>query len=253
WGHMVGWKSYRDQWMSEGFAEFSVSLYIQYVLRDEKKFLSFWNTQRERITQPRPQTRDIKPYTIGPVTQGFRLSSGKTLAAYQFLVYPKGAYILHMLRQLMYDSRKDGDKRFIVMMQDFIKSHYNQDVSTEDLKRTIEKHMTREMDVDRNGRMDWFFDQWVYGTDIPSYKFEYQITGDTISGRVTQSGVSKDFRMPVPVYIDLGKGWVRFGAATMIGNSSVELKDVKLPGPAKRAALCVFNDVLALSIDNSKR
>jgi aminopeptidase N len=23
WGHAVGWKSYRDQWMSEGFAEFS--------------------------------------------------------------------------------------------------------------------------------------------------------------------------------------------------------------------------------------
>ena len=22
WGHIVGWKSYRDQWMSEGFSEF---------------------------------------------------------------------------------------------------------------------------------------------------------------------------------------------------------------------------------------
>jgi len=32
------------------------------------------------------------------VTQGIRLSSGKTRAAYQFLVYPKGAFILHMIR-----------------------------------------------------------------------------------------------------------------------------------------------------------
>lgn len=251
WGHMVGWKSYRDQWMSEGFAEFSVSLYIQHVLRDEKKFLTFWNSQRDQITQARPQTRDIKPYTVGPVTQGFRLNSGKTPAAYQFLVYPKGAYILHMLRQLMSDSGQDSD--FMKMMQDFIKSHYNQDVSTEDLKRTVEKHMTKQMDVDKNGSMDWFFNQWVYGTEIPSYKFEYQITGDTISGRVTQSGVSKDFRMPVPVYIDLGKGWIRLGAATIVGNSSVELKDVKMPGPAKRAAICAFKDVLALNIDNVKR
>ncbi|MCA1614208.1 MAG: carboxypeptidase regulatory-like domain-containing protein [Acidobacteria bacterium] len=27
WGHTVGWTSYRDQWMSEGFAQFSTSLY----------------------------------------------------------------------------------------------------------------------------------------------------------------------------------------------------------------------------------
>ncbi|HEY3026066.1 MAG TPA: carboxypeptidase regulatory-like domain-containing protein [Pyrinomonadaceae bacterium] len=253
WGHMVGWKSYRDQWMSEGFAEFSVSLYIQYILRDEKKYVDFWNTQRDRITQARPQTHDIKPYTVGPVTQGSRLSGGKTMAAYQFLVYPKGAYILHMLRQMMFDSRKDGDKRFMAMMQDFIKSHYNEDVSTEDLKRTVEKHMTKQMDLDNNGRMDWFFNQWVYGTEIPSYKFEYQITGNTLSGRITQSGVSEDFRMLVPIYLDLGKGWSRLGSATLVGNSSLDLKDVKLPAPAKRAALCAMNDVLALSINNTRQ
>ena len=33
WGHIIGWKSYRDQWMSEGFAEFSTSLYAQTVRR----------------------------------------------------------------------------------------------------------------------------------------------------------------------------------------------------------------------------
>jgi hypothetical protein len=54
WGHMVGWKSYHDQWMSEGFAEFSASLYVQQVIRDEHKFLEFWNDQRELITQARP-------------------------------------------------------------------------------------------------------------------------------------------------------------------------------------------------------
>ena len=29
WGHLVGWKSYHDQWMSEGFAQFSGDLYVQ--------------------------------------------------------------------------------------------------------------------------------------------------------------------------------------------------------------------------------
>ena len=88
WGHMVGWKSYHDQWMSEGFAEFSASLYVQQVLRDEHRYIDFWNKQRDRITQSSPGTHDLKPYTVGPVTQGSRLRSGKTGAAYQFLVYP---------------------------------------------------------------------------------------------------------------------------------------------------------------------
>jgi hypothetical protein len=38
WGQIIGWKSYRDQWMSEGFAEFSTSLYVQYVRKDMAKF-----------------------------------------------------------------------------------------------------------------------------------------------------------------------------------------------------------------------
>lgn len=253
WGHLVGWKSYRDQWMSEGFAEFSASLYIQIALRDEGKFIDFWKEQRDQITLSRPQTNDIKPYTVGPVTQGRRLRSGKTGAAYQFLVYPKGAFILHMLRQMMKDQNQGGDKRFIAMMHDFIKSHHNQDVSTEDLKRIVEKHMTKEMDLTGNKRMDWFFDQWVYGTEMPSYQFDYQIGSDgALTGKITQSGVSPKFMMPVPVYVDYGKGWVRLGVAAIAGNSTVDLGKVPLPKGVKRASICAMHDVLALKIQNNK-
>lgn len=255
WGHLVGWKTYHDQWMSEGFAEFSAALFIQFAMRDERKFLDFWNEQRDRITQARPATHDLKPYTVGPVTQGFRLSNGKTYATYQFLVYPKGAYILHMLRQMMFEPANGGEKQFIAMMQDFIKSHYNEDVSTEDLKRTVEKFMTKQMDLDGNRKMDWFFNGYVYGTEIPTYRFEYQLAngGATISGRITQSGVSDNFKMLVPIYVDYGKGFTKLGAATMVGNTSVDLKDIKLPTPAKRAAACAFADVLALNIQNESR
>lgn len=254
WGHLVGWKSYRDQWMSEGFAEFSASLYVQFVLRDEARYLKFWNDQRDLITQARPQTMDKRPYSVGPLTQGYRLNSGKTGGVARFMIYPKGAYVLHMLRQMMYDPRKGGDQQFIAMMQDFIKSHYNEDVSTEDLKRIVEKHMTPQMNLDGNGRMDWYFDEWIYGTEMPSYQFDYTLAPDgmTLSGRVTESGVSDKFKMIIPVYVDYGKGWVRLGAATIKGNASVELKDIKLPQPAKRAMICAMADVLALKIENKK-
>ncbi|HEV3471522.1 MAG TPA: carboxypeptidase regulatory-like domain-containing protein [Pyrinomonadaceae bacterium] len=252
WGHLVGWKSYRDQWMSEGFAVFSSSLFVQHTNKDLSDFISFWEKERQLIVESRPQTRDRKPYAVGPLTQGYRLNSGKTGNVARFMIYPKGAYVLHMLRMMMWE-QKTGDQRFIAMMKDFIKTHHNRDVSTEDFKRAVEKHMTPQMDLDGNRRMDWFFNQWVYGTEMPAYRFEYQISGDTLTGRVTQAGVSDNFRMLVPVYADFGRGWARLGSATMIGNSSVDLGPLKLPQAPKKAAVAALRDVLATSYESSKK
>ena len=33
------------------------------------------------------------------------------------------------------------------------------------------------MDLDGSHRMDWFFNQYVYGTDLPSYHFDSQVHG----------------------------------------------------------------------------
>jgi Carboxypeptidase regulatory-like domain/Peptidase family M1 domain len=253
WGHVVGWDSYHDQWMSEGFAEFSASLYVQFIRRDIGKFHEFWNNQRDLIITARPATRGKKPYTVGPVTQGYRLNSGRTGNIAQFMIYPKGAYILQMIRMMFYSS-KDGDQRFQAMMHDFVKTYFNRDISTEDFKHMVEKHMSADMDLDGNGRLDWFFNDWVYGTEIPSYRFEYQLGADgaSLSGQITQSGVSKNFKMMVPIYLDFGKGWTKIGSVTLIGNNTFDLKDIKLPAPAKRAAICALDDILALSIQNGK-
>jgi hypothetical protein len=252
WGHVIGWDSYRDQWMSEGFAEFSASLYAQFTRNDINKFIDFWEDQRQLITQARPQTRDHKPYTVGPVTQGYRLNSGKTGNIARFMIYPKGAFILHMLRMMMWE-RQSGDANFQKMMQDFVQTYYNKNVSTEDFKSIVEKHMTPAMDVEGNGRMDWFFNEWVYGTEMPTYRLEYSMQGDTLTGRITQSGVSDNFTMLVPLYLDFGKGWQRIGSATIRGNKSVDIGQIKLPQAPKRAALCAYKDVLALGYENEKK
>jgi Carboxypeptidase regulatory-like domain/Peptidase family M1 domain len=251
WGHVIGWDSYRDQWMSEGFAQFSSSLYVQFI-RGNDKFLDFWEELRHQIVDSSPLTKDRKPYTVGPVTQGYRLNSGKTGAIAQNLIYPKGAYILHMLRMMMYNPRDGGDKRFQDMMKDFVKTYYNQPVSTEKFKAIVEKHMTDEMDFG-NHKMDWFFNQWVYGTEVPAYRLEYKVSSDGVmSGKISQSGVSDNFVMIVPIYVDMGKGWARLGSARLMGNSTVEITGVKLPAVPKRVAVAAMNDVLATSIENSK-
>lgn len=245
WGHVIGWESYRDQWMSEGFAEFSASLWVER-LKGPVKFAEFWEDHRKQIVQATRATEGKAPYTLGPVTQGFRLSSAKTGGAYRFLVYPKGAYILHMLRMLMFDP-KTGDVAFQAMMKDFIQANYNTDVSTEDFHQIVAKHITPSMNLDGTGRMDWFFDQWIYGTDVPTYAFEYSLREEggktVIAGKITQSGVSDGFRMQVPVYLDFGKGWLRLGTVPMTGNSSKDFT-VPLPQKPKRATINAQSDVL---------
>ena len=249
WGHTVTWSSYRDQWMSEGFAEFSASLFIQLVQKNNSEFIKFWNDERELLTQTNRE--GFRAIDIGPVTQGYRLASGKTgLNVPRYLIYPKGAYILHMIRMMMWSS-KTADTDFKAMMQDFVKTYANRPASTEDFKAMVEKHMTPGMDVKGNHSMDWYFNEYVYGTALPSYKLDYsfdQAGGQsTLSLKITQSGVDEQFTMLVPLYLELGNGRImRLGSAAITGNRTIEQK-VPLAGlkeKPKRAMLNYFNDVL---------
>ncbi|MEK6286755.1 MAG: hypothetical protein AABO57_13535, partial [Acidobacteriota bacterium] len=180
---------------------------------------------------------------------GLRLNTFKTPGGYR-LVYPKGGYILHMLRAIMYDN-KTGDQRFIDMMHDFVKTHFNQNASTESFKRVVEKHMKPNMDLDGNKRMDWFFNEWVYGTELPRYRLEYTLATETdgkilLKLTVSQSGVSENFKMLVPIYLDFDGKWMRLGEARITGNSTTPEFRVKLPQRPKRVGLNAFHDVLAV-------
>jgi hypothetical protein len=156
--------------MSEGFAEFSTSLYVQYVKKDTAKFLQFWEDHRKQIVESSPATNGRKPYTVGPVTQGYRLNSAKTGNIARFMIYPKGAFILHMIRMMMYDNRGGTrDNRFAKMMQDFLAAHYNSDISTEDFKKAVEASMTPAMNIDKereNGLVFRRVGLWIRDADV---------------------------------------------------------------------------------------
>lgn len=247
WGHAVGWSSYHDQWLSEGFAEFSAGLFLQQGVGGDwrKDYIDFWERLRKRVLDKNQY--GLAPNDAGPIWLGLRLISVKQPDGYQNVTYPKGAYILGMLRSMMYSSQ-DGDKQFIEMMHDFVDTHRQKAASTEDFKQIAEKHMTKAMDLDGNHRLDWFFSEWVYGTQIPRYKFEYQ-TSPAEGGKsklhmtITQSEVDQNFAMMVPVFADFGKGMGRLGQITMVGSSSQSI-DVVLPSQPKKVALNAYKEVL---------
>ena len=251
WGHTVGFSSYRDQWMSEGFADMSASLYLSFIEKNPKKFITFWNDERDLLTER--DANGFRAIDVGPLTMGYRTSNSRTgFNTYRRLIYPKGAYVLHMLRMMMHD-RQTGDQAFKAMMQDFVKTYSGKSATTEDFKAMVEKHMTRDMDVDGNHTMDWFFNEYVYGTQLPTYKIESSFDpgpdGDIVmSFKVTQSNVNEKFAMLVPLYLELADGGiVSMGRARITGNSSLEQK-VPLRGVKvrpRRVMVNYYDDVLA--------
>jgi hypothetical protein len=246
WGHAVGWASYHDQWLSEGFAEFSAGLFLQQAVGKDwrKDYIEFWERLRQRVLEK--NSFGVAPNDAGPIWMGLRLISPRTANAYQNVTYPKGAYILQMLRCMM--NSEGDDKAFIAMMHEFVESHRDRAASTESFKAIAEKHMSKVMDLQRNGRLDWFFNEWVYGTQVPRYHFEYQTT-PADGGKVklhmtiTQSDVDDHFAMLVPLFADFGNGMGRIGQIAVVGNSSRSL-DTVLPSQPKKVALNAYKDIL---------
>jgi peptidase M1-like protein/carboxypeptidase family protein len=247
WGHTVGWASYHDQWLSEGFAEFSAGLFLQQAMGKDwrKDYIEFWERLRHRVLEK--NNFGVAPNDAGPLWMGTRLISPRTQNAYQQVTYAKGAYVLQMLRSIMY-SPQDADKPFIAMMHDFVDSHRDRAATTESFKAVVEKHMSKTMDLTGNGRLDWFFNEWVYGTQVPRYHFEYQLTpadGGKVKlhMEITQSDVDEHFAMLVPVFADFGNGMIRIGQVAVGGNSTRNT-DVVLPSQPKKVALNAYKDIL---------
>ena len=249
WGQTVGFRGYRDQWMSEGFADESASIFLQFTRPKLDDFLEFWKQQRRILTEK--NQFGFRPIDVGPVTMGIRLSSPKTgWNTYNDLVYPKGAYILHMIRMMMW-TPKDGDARFKETMHDFVNTYRLQAATTEDFKAIVEKHMSPGMDLEGNHRMDWFFREYVYGTDLPAYHFLGEATpndaGVSLHVMLTQSGVPADFRMLVPLYLEFVDGkTAHLGSFVAIGDTTID-KTIQLPKlqtAVKKVSINNYYDVL---------
>lgn len=251
WGHRVGWASYRDQWLSEGLAEFSAGLFLQATRREPTDYQKSLEQARQQILTQ--NEFGYSPNDVGPLSMGHRLSTPRAPRASQ-LIYSKGSYVIHMLRSMMFDTER-GDGPFIEMMTDFVTTHANRNATTESFKTVLEKHVTPPplMNSISNGTMDWFFDQWVYGTEVPSYEYAYKLTpqegGKTmLDARIRQTGVSDNFAMPVVLYGEDDGNLFRFASVDLKGSGEPHEVHILLPFEMTRFSINANNDVLAREV-----
>ena len=250
WGHIVGWASYHDQWLSEGFADFSAGLYLQLVERKPDKYLKYLERSRKMIFDG--NEFGVRPNDAGPLWMGLRVNTRKTGSAYRRVIYPKGGFVLHMIRMMMWDP-KTQDEAFIAMMRDYVSTYRHQSASTEDFQATVEKHMNPVLNAGGNRRMDWFFREWVYGTEAPSYHLKYTLETladgkSQLRGTIQQEGVSDNFLMPVTLYLDFTGVPTMFARVLLTGNSTSKEFSVALPKKPKRVLLNAYHDVLAAEV-----
>ena len=166
WGHLVGWTSYRDQWISEAMANYAALLYARKRLDWKGRYgLGPTAGWQNALTSTTSDGRAVE--SLGPVVLGVRLFSSRAGDAYTPIVYQKGAVILDML------SRTLGEENFPKVMKQIVKLANNRAISTEDFLSLIERITSTEL--------DWFSDRFVYGTGLPevyySYRFEPQGDG----------------------------------------------------------------------------
>jgi hypothetical protein len=200
WGNIVTTGAYRDEWLMEALANYSALLFLE--TRGGTKLTDSLLDQyrRMRLTKgPDGETAESE----GPVVQGRRLETSNNPNAWNAVAYGKGAWILHMLRHRM------GDDQFMKMLAELRRRYEWKSIDTEQFRLLCAEFLpARSPDP----KLESFFDQWVYGTGIPTLKLTSSVKGKAgawkLTGTISQSDVPDDFSITIPVEIQTGRGKV---------------------------------------------
>lgn len=255
WGNIVSWRSYRDQWLSEGFAEYSGILYTG--LRESP------GAKNDLLGRLRGSLRDAPITTtgmgkgrlvdVGPIILGHRLSTSKTLGAYNTLIYNKGALVLRMLHFMLSDPATGEGQPFFNMMTDFVKRHRNQTASSDDFRAVVNEHFAKSPIARKYGmtNLNWLFYQAVYQTALPSYEMQYKMEDQPdgkviISGTITQQNAPDDWIMVLPV--KFGFGGKQEAAGTVLVQGASSPFQIRLPMRPKKVELDPDRWILAEKI-----
>jgi hypothetical protein len=210
WGNVVGWSSYRDQWIEEGLANYLALLFADSQKAPDRTLNAWLLRYRHRLTQKAADQLETGD-EVGPLVLGYRLSSSKSPDGYERVVYGKGAWVFHMIRMMLRQGdAKNPDARFLDLLHNLLLKYRYRALSTDDLQREVEGVLPPAMALEGGRSLDWFFDQWVRSTGIPRYKVTYSVHPQDgaylVRGAVHQTGVPDSFLALVPLYASIEGG-----------------------------------------------
>ncbi|HKO99968.1 MAG TPA: M1 family aminopeptidase [Pyrinomonadaceae bacterium] len=179
WGQTVGLKSFDDAWLSQGLAEWSAFAFRELSLTGG----ALESAQREQ------QERALTFEQTASIARAPNALDDQS-AAYQSIVFHKGAMVFRMLRETI------GKEKFDRLLGMYLQQFRGKNASIDDFEKLANQV--------GDGNMRYFFAQWVEGTGVPEFTVDYQIIR-TRSGKFRTRGTVKQtletLRMPVQLML----------------------------------------------------
>ncbi len=209
-GDYVTMRHWDDAWLSEGFAVFMATLFIERAHGVAAGAVQRRDAHEETIAADR---RNRRPLVYG------RWVSDPAEVYFSGHIYPRGGSVLQMLRRIL------GDSTLRAGLHRYLRAHPYQSVTTADLRRALEE--TSGLDLSR------FFAQWVYGAGVPAFRVSWAF--DSVRSEVALTAVQVQprdsltglFHADVDVEVLTDSGIVR-QVATVRGETTA----VVIPVPA---------------------
>jgi aminopeptidase N len=225
WGQTVGLKSFDDAWISQGLAEWSAFALREATLQGG----ALDNAQRDE------QERALTFETTASIARAPSALDDQS-AAYQSIVYYKGAMVFRMLREAM------GKEKFNELLGRFLQQYRNKNASIDDFEK-----LTTQV---AGQNMRYFFAQWVEGTGVPEFTNDYQIIR-TRSGKFRTRGTIKqnfeNLKMPVEVMLRSEGG--DNPTTTLVFDEKSEDFDFESTGQPVEVVVDPNNKILRMSDD----
>ena len=221
-GNAVTETTWDDAWLSEGFATFFTLLFIENEYGKEE--------YKKGISKAKKTVFDLSLKIPDFSIVGNRTAEKEAVT--NGLTYQKGAWILHMLRDLV------GEKSFQRGIRTYYGKYFNSNTSTDEFRIEMEKASGKDLKV--------FFKQWLYQPINPAINavWKYDAAAKKITIQLTQSQ-SGDFLFNTPVEI----GYYKVGATSptilkMNLSRKQELFSFSVPSAPERVELDPRNILL---------
>lgn len=211
WGNLVVPADYRTTWLMEAMANYSALQFLERQKGAAALEAVLAQYREDLLHEQNGKTLE----SAGPVDFGSRLLDNSGMLTWHIILYEKGTWILHMLRQRL------GDAAFNRMQVRLLQQFATGPLSNEDFRKLASDFVPAGQ-PDKS--LSVFFDAWIYGTGIPKMKLH----GESLE----LSGVDEDFSVDVPLRCRAKGGqerteWVR-GTA---GSNDLEASGCVLPTP----------------------
>jgi hypothetical protein len=211
WGDLITWSTYRDQWFSEGLANYCALMILQE--KDPAGFRLIMDKYRNELAD---KNKDGNfPKDAGPVTLGGRLLSSHFPEAYEAINYGRGTWLFHMLRSMMQDAAVEAGRKSIgrgVAEEPFVRSlrkvrerYAGKSISTRELLDVFAEDLPPSLRYEGKASLDWFLEGWINGTALPrlelqSVKFTPKANSTLVTGIIRQKDSPDDLVTSVPIY-----------------------------------------------------